>query len=484
MMSEGIIFATITMGILGFAKRDFTVLTIRKLVGLWGIYMVLSILAFICGINNYLGIIINLITIFSVIYIFVSEYEEQIYYPLVMYYMYMQINQISIGELPLRLGVTSMGVLIMVLILFIIQKRKDNYTESIIVVIENILENKKVDNIISNISKTIYRKRKGNYYITTGDRKVINIIFALERLSKVQDDQLETRLIQIKNYINGYTEELKIISDIDDNSRIYNFIVKNIHELEVLDKRKKNEFKYNWSKADLFSIKEILKRNFNGKSLKFTFAFKMSVGLSILNFITNYVGVVKFSWVMITVMVLLQPYFEDTLVKGINRFKGASIGCVIFGILFNMFQSNSIRVFIIIVASLIYIKVDEYYKKQIFMTFITVGTAAFTLDVNMLIPRRILFIGIGIVIAYLIESIVFPYKKETGEKELKSKLNEDLGLIKIEELKSVTGDENLENLRCLVLRAIMLSNKLGNDARDDILNECCEISGKVLRKYI
>lgn len=489
-MTEGIIFVTIAMGIIGFSKRNFTMNTLKKSVELWIIYMFLGVFSFICGLNGYLGLIINFIIIFIIVYVFVSEYEEQVYYPLVMYYIYMQVNPIRLGELPIRLLLTSIGVFIMVTIIYSIQKRKQSPFNDIILLINNILEGNKIEEILSTIAKKIYRRRSENYYISTEDRKLLNIVFALERLSKKINDKnkinINGELNLIKEYINGYRKEIENIDELQDRYKIYNFIIKNVKELKNLEDKQRKEYKYNWSKIDLFSIKNIFKRNFNKNSFKFRFAAKMALSLSILKFITDSVmsTQLKFSWVMITVMVLVQPYAEDTFSKGINRLKGALIGCLAFGVLFNVFESNIIREIILMIALFLYIKVKEDYKKQIFMTFITVGAAAFTIDLSTLISRRILYIFIGIVISYLITLILFPYKREMGEHELKNKVKANMDLIQEEKLKLKAGEENLEALRNLVLNSIMIGNKLGGKSQEEILNKCCEISDDFLKKYI
>lgn len=485
-MNEGIIFATIAMGIIGFNRRDFTTRTIKKFFGLWCIYISLCILAFLCGINNILGLIINLITIFILAYTFVSEFEEQVYYPLIMYYIYMQVNEISIYEMPLRLILTSLGVSIMVCLLYFIQIRRCDYKKYIILVINTILDNGNLNKVITDIIKQVYRRRKGNYYITIGDRKLLNIIFGLEELSKEINTENEAvikcKLKEIKEYLNNDLNELKKMRNFEEYANIYNFIIKYVVQLESLNMQNKKSYEENWDKADFFSIRNILRRNFKIDSLKMSFAIRMSLSLSLLNLLTKSLEIVKISWIMITVMVLIQPYFEDTIKKGLNRFKGACIGCVLFGILFNLFTSIHIRACIILLAIILYLKVNEYYKKQIFMTFITVGVATFSFDVNMLIPIRIVFISIGIIITYLVCSIILPYKKSRGKYELENKLKENMQLIKREQLNFEANKENLENLRNLILRAIMIGDKLGKE--EQVIDECTDIGKNIYKKYL
>lgn len=82
--------------------------------------------------------------------------------------------------------------------------------------------------------------------------------------------------------------------------------------------------------SKLLMLKDIVKLNFNFKSLRFSYAFKFALLLSLSFFVTSFFKLQYGYWVNITLFAVLKPTVEMSNKMTFLRFKGTIVGVLIF----------------------------------------------------------------------------------------------------------------------------------------------------------
>ena len=169
--------------------------------------------------------------------------------------------------------------------------------------------------------------------------------------------------------------------------------------------------------------REIIKRRFNRNSLRFTFAFRIALLVSLGAFVVDYFDLYKGKWMVFTLSSVVQPYIESSETKMIDRIKGSLIGILIFELLFHLVPSMEVKMLIAFTCGYIGFYFKDYSKKMIFMTVFALSMGATNNDFNILSFDRLKFILIGCVIAFVANRIIFPYKIKDVTKNLVKKIS-------------------------------------------------------------
>lgn len=105
------------------------------------------------------------------------------------------------------------------------------------------------------------------------------------------------------------------------------------------------------------------------------FNIKITLGLTIAMFLTEFFNIEKGMWISITVMSLTEPHFSMTKEKIKHRFLGTIIGIICFFILFGGLIPNEFLGIILAILSYIYTFVKSYWVKIIFITINSLNAA-------------------------------------------------------------------------------------------------------------
>ncbi|ELC8354193.1 FUSC family protein [Clostridium perfringens] len=507
-----IIGLIIAMASYAFLRLDLTSYPIYKSMIFLILNLFLAISAYISAINPFVGLIINFLILFTVSFIYTTEFKNVISYIFLLLYVYMWEYSISLDELPRRLVAMGVGVFIIIGIHILFNRRnfKKNSNNIIIRSIRNIQKE------ICHIINESYREKE-NIYIDSELRKLLiliegrnnnkfienhkddiyfNIVLILERINSIINKvgKINNKSKDVIDYLNSLNHDLENITlflerkvdcineekdDLNKSSMINNFTDKEYAFLgecteliRLLEKNINNLYEYNRKKSRKrikvkFNLKELLIGNssLKMKNLRVAYSLKLAIAVSLIMFIVDLFKIPQGRWIVTSVYVVIQPYEEETLTKAIKRFKGTIIGVIIYISIFTFFPHIIPLELLLLILMFLYFVQKDYDKKVVCTALMTLSFGLSRSTVGYLAFYRFLFVIIGIVIALGINKLIFPQSIKNSIYDLKERYLELTNKL-LYELKSILYEEKYnENtvkllLDCNLIESKLMENKL------------------------
>lgn len=507
-----IIGLIIAMASYAFLRLDLTSYPIYKSMIFLILNLFLAISAYISAINPFVGLIINFLILFTVSFIYTTEFKNVISYIFLLLYVYMWEYPISLDELPRRLVAMGVGVFIIIGIHILFNRRnfKKNSNNIIIRSIRNI--QKEICHIINKSYK-----EKENIYIDSELRKLLvliegrnnnkfignykddiyfNIVLILERINSIINKvgKVNNKSKSVIDYLNRLNHDLENITlflerkveyideqkdDLSKGFTINNWTEKEYAFLEectelirLLEKNINNLYEYNRKKSRKrikvkFNLKELLIGNssLKVKHLRVAYSLKLAIAVSVIMFIVDLFKIPQGRWIVTSVYVVIQPYEEETLTKAIKRFKGTIIGVIIYISIFTFFPHIIPLELLLLILMFFYFFQKDYDKKVVCTALMTLSLGLSRSTVGSLAFYRFFFVIIGIGIALMVNKLIFPQSVKSSIYDLKERYLELTNKL-LCELKSILYEEEYnENtvkllLDCNLIESKLMENKL------------------------
>ncbi|MDK0627452.1 FUSC family protein [Clostridium perfringens] len=507
-----IIGLIIAMASYAFLRLDLTSYPIYKSMIFLILNLFLAISAYISAINPFVGLIINFLILFTVSFIYTTEFKNVISYIFLLLYVYMWEYPISLDELPRRLVAMGVGVLIIIGIHILFNRRnfKKNSNNIIIKSIKNIQME------ICHIINESYREKE-NIYIDSELRKLLvliegrnnnkfignhkddiyfNIVLILERINSIINKvgKVNNKSKSVIDYLNRLNHDLENITlflerkveyideqkdDLSKGFTINNWTEKEYAFLEectelirLLEKNINNLYEYRRKKSRKrikvkFNLKELLIGNssLKVKHLRVAYSLKLAIAVSVIMFIVDLFKIPQGRWIVTSVYVVIQPYEEETLTKAIKRFKGTIIGVIIYISIFTFFPHIIPLELLLLILMFFYFFQKDYDKKVVCTALMTLSLGLSRSTVGSLAFYRFFFVIIGIGIALMVNKLIFPQSVKNSIYDLKERYLELTNKL-LCELKSILyEDEYNENtvkllLDCNLIESKLMENKL------------------------
>ena len=507
-----IIGLIIAMASYAFLRLDLTSYPIYKSMIFLILNLFLAISAYISAINPFVGLIINFLILFTVSFIYTTEFKNVISYIFLLLYVYMWEYPISLDELPRRLVAMGVGVFIIIGIHILFNRRnfKKNSNNIIIRSIRNIQKE------ICHIINESYREKE-NIYIDSELRKLLiliegrnsnkfienhkddiyfNIVLILERINSIINKvgKINNKSKDVIDYLNSLNHDLENITlflerkvdcineekdGLNKSSTInnwtkkeYAFLGECTELIRLLEKNINNLYEYNKKKSRKrikvkFNLKELLIGNssLKMKNLRVAYSLKLAIAVSLIMFIVDLFKIPQGRWIVTSVYVVIQPYEEETLTKAIKRFKGTIIGVIIYISIFTFFPHIIPLELLLLILMFLYFVQKDYEKKVVCTALMTLSFGLSRSTVGYLAFYRFLFVIIGIVIALGINKLIFPQSIKNSIYDLKERYLELTNKL-LYELKSILYEEKYnENtikllLDCNLIECKLMENKL------------------------
>jgi len=508
-MNNMLVGMIMAMGVISFLMRDLTGTFLYRTVTFLILNVLLGVLAYISIINIWTGILINFATIFITTYIYMNDFRMPTSYIFLMSYIFMWAMPVSLNELPNRLLAISLSIFIIMLAQIIFNRNKFKKESNLIItdivndlqnhigniqnseydINKSIQINKKIRNLLTLINERSHRrfvhsKQENNQFNIAVflDRLnlIINYIIKFKENESIKNNYLQDLRIQINN-IKEFNEKTKDIDEINKDidkfiskyEKIENkpiFVYESIHLLKIfkLNINNSKECKDKilnkiYKTIDIPSeikLFNTMKENFNLNSLKFVYSIKLALAISLSMFLVQFFNIENGRWIVITIYVIMQPYKEDTVIKAKKRFMGTLIGVTLFFTIFSTIDYSIPKIIILMIAFFCYFYFEEYDKKVVSMTIISLSSVSLFQNINILSISRLIFIIIGILIALIINGYFFPYNVSDSIDELKYKYKKNSEEILKELNKVLKGNGNLDKLIKLSLIANQIESKL------------------------
>ncbi|NFO30182.1 FUSC family protein [Clostridium botulinum] len=482
------------------SRQNLQVKTTSKILKLIVVDLAIVLAAFISSQNSYLGIIINFISIFLIIYNIISPYDMAFYKPFIMLYIFTQYASVSLEELPLRILAVIFGVLVIEcsnIITKVNEKSKlgNSITSSLLLIktqLNNIIDGKFEEDIVKKCSKImrelvykVYITRHKKYLTTNLGRIQFNIYINMEYLNlylrniyfeynnnDIQKNEVEDTInviddiLDYSNYsitVEELENKINLFKDMYNNKsrtlteicNIMNSLKISIKELKELGNKEINKIYSEWEKENIESFKE----SFH-KGMRFNFAMRMAITLTIVLFIGEILGYYKIIWAIITIMSVIQPYYEYTLNKTKERIIGNVIGILFTGIFINLVNIKWITILILIASLYLLYGFKEYYKISLFASIASICIASLTENINVLLIYRVIYVIIGVAIVIIVNKKIFPYKLKDGIDELIIKIDKLNTMLINYSIAILNGTENPNKVRNIIIHSTLLCEKL------------------------
>lgn len=507
-----IIGLIIAMASYAFLRLDLTSYPIYKSMIFLILNLFLAISAYISAINPFIGLIINFLILFTVSFIYTTEFKNVISYIFLLLYVYMLEYPISLDELPRRLVAMGVGVFIIIGIHILFNRRnfKKNSNNIIIRSIRNIQKE------ICHIINKSYREKE-NIYIDSELRKLLiliegrnnnkfienhkddiyfNIVLILERINSIINKvgKVNNKSKDVIDYLNSLNHDLENITlflerkvecineekdDLNKSYMInnwaekeYAFLGECTELIRLLEKNINNLYEYRRKKSRKrikvkFNLKELLIGNssLKVKDLRVAYSLKLAIAVSLIMFIVDLFKIHQGRWIVTSVYVVIQPYEEETLTKAIKRFKGTIIGVIIYISIFTFFPHIIPLELLLLILMFLYFVQKDYEKKVVCTALMALSFGLSRSTVGYLAFYRFLFVIIGIVIALGINKLIFPQSIKNSIYDLKERYLELTNKL-LYELKSILYEEKYnENtvkllLDCNLIESKLMENKL------------------------
>ena len=507
-----IIGLIIAMASYAFLRLDLTSYPIYKSMIFLILNLFLAISAYISAINPFVGLIINFLILFTVSFIYTTEFKNVISYIFLLLYVYMWEYPISLDELPRRLVAMGVGVFIIIGIHILFNRRnfKKNSNNIIIKSIKNIQmeichiinesyeekENIYIDSELRKLLVLIEGRNNNKFIENHKDDIYFNIVLILERINSIinKAGKINNKSKDVINYLNSLNHDLEYITlflerkveyideqkdDLSKGFTINNWTEKEYAFLEectelirLLEKNINNLYEYNRKKSRKrikvkFNLKELLIGNssLKVKHLRVAYSLKLAIAVSVIMFIVDLFKIPQGRWIVTSVYVVIQPYEEETLTKAIKRFKGTIIGVIIYISIFTFFPHIIPLELLLLILMFFYFFQKDYDKKVVCTALMTLSFGLSRSTVGSLAFYRFFFVIIGIVIALGVNKLIFPQSVKNSIYDLKERYLELTNKL-LCELKSILyEDEYNENtvkllLDCNLIESKLMENKL------------------------
>lgn len=502
----------IAMASYAFLRLDLTSYPIYKSMIFLILNLFLAISAYISAINPFVGLIINFLILFTVSFIYTTEFKNVISYIFLLLYVYMWEYPISLDELPRRLVAMGVGVFIIIGIHILFNRRnfKKNSNTIIIRVIRNIQkeichiinksymekENIYIDSELRKLLILIEGRNNNKFIENHKDDIYFNIVLILERINSIINKvgKVNNKSKDVIDYLNSLNHDLENITlflerkvdcineekdGLNKSSTInnwtekeYAFLGECTELIRLLEKNINNLYEYNKKKSRKriklkFNLKELLIGNssLKMKHLRVAYSLKLAIAVSLIMFIVDLFKIPQGRWIVTSVYVVIQPYEEETLTKAIKRFKGTIIGVIIYISIFTFFPHIIPLELLLLILMFLYFLQKDYEKKVVCTALMTLSFGLSRSTVGYLAFYRFLFVIIGIVIALGINKLIFPQSIKNSIYDLKERYLELTSKL-LCELKSILYEEKYnENtvkllLDCNLIESKLIENKL------------------------
>ena len=494
----------LTSAVLG--RQNFKVKTFNKTIRIILIDLIIVTLAYISRLNIFIGIFINFISIFLIMYTITSPYDPTFYKPFIMLYAFTQYAWVPLNKMPARYLSVIFGVLVIVICNKIVNEINEKsllgksiykalslISEGLKDILEgNYTKKKELEctNIMRALAYKVYVSRYKDYLTTNLGQIQFKIFMDIEHLNlflrKIEEgyshkditkreiEELISLLEQIKKFSNGNINVEQVVNETNryvnkyikeakygyEISVILINLSKNINSLNAVDRREINKVYEKWQRSYLDKTRYTFKEYFRKDSIRFKFAMRMAITLTLSLFIGEILGFYKIIWAIITIMSVIQPYYEDTLKKTKDRVVGNTIAIIFTGVAINLIDNKFVTIAILIASLYLLYAFKEYHKISLFAAIASISVSSLSNNINELLLYRIAYVIVGVLIVIIANKYIFPYKLQDGIRQLEEKVKRYNEML-LKEGKLYLQDEgDIHIVRDIIIHLTLMNQKL------------------------
>lgn len=453
----------------------------------------LGIVSFINNPINLFGCALTFVAVFITTFTSYHLFDNDVYLPYLMCYFMMMCTPISFNQLPMRLLALALGAVFIVGLNILINRNKTYKISSqtlnqLSEDLKNVIDSKLNDEtvlinhfkIADEFYSSLYSKFEYKFFPTPAQDSFLNLIKAFQYIGDVilEFDLSKNELLYIKEVltkIDGISKE-QLYSDVDIETKEMYLVLLNfeiiIHEMKKDDLE--NESLTIDKKQVRQLLKPLIKKQFSFRSVKFTFAFKMALVLTLWEILTLIFNLPYTKWLYFSTIPLMLPYVDDMYNTARERVKGTFVGVLIFALIFVAMPYVPISSHLLIMA-VFFISlfgmvstIENKYQMSIFSTIISVMVSLMYISPAMAFPLKIIWIIVAVIVVSIVNYGFLPYsvEKETmNNLKIRSKLNnQSVDLIKQKAL----NNDSKNKSAILVLSNVVRENIEVTDENEEV----------------
>ena len=450
--------------LIAIINKDFSRNPLRAILKISFLTAFIAFMPYLVNLNIYSGLIINFLAVFTIIYVVVYTLNKTIYFPFLFGYTLLLTTNVGGRDLCKRIIALVIIGIVAVIFQIVFSKitfKKNEKNKMLIEIIETFLKNindlkvgnfnfknkEKLKELSTYWSRDILEKRNNSFYLKDNENIKLNLIAAIEKLDRVLEEisqmlennkeyikfiedlgvclenlklflQTETRVVNlslsIKKLNNDY-ESIKI-KDIKIYEAIEALNIIDGLTSELLEIGKKDYIEIKFGMKEIKEIKNLLWADFNKNSVRFIFAFRTAILISVSYFVIECLHLELGKWMMFTIASVSQPYNDTVWGRAKGRIFGTLVGVIIYLPLSYIVTSVEYRIIIIAIAVYFMISFKKYSYGMSMLTVLFLGVVTINIpNIFSFAEDRVLFVALGVVIVLLGNRFILPYslKKET-----------------------------------------------------------------------
>ncbi|UVI30603.1 FUSC family protein [Paenibacillus spongiae] len=490
-------------------ERDLTIHPVSNTFKLIGLNVAMGIGAFIANANMWAGIPITFVMMFVIGYSLSYNLRNPLYFPFALQYLFVLAFPVTLDLLPIRLSSLVFGAIAIMLLQLLVNKKKltksgnksiQEICTALQVKIQGILKGDlsespdgQISKAIRSLRKMIFDRRADDFYLTEEGRIRLNLSAALERIDALlktvpQRDGNEEILNDLSLCLGLIGESLVNKAKAEDLSRVFadivekyrrqkiafpiilkvlsniDFLIGNVADLHSLQKEKVNLVKKIEQIPEKYRKVTFGHRRHQTNSIKFSFAIRIAIGMSLSGFIVDLFEIHEGRWIMFTLLSLVIPIYERSHKRVRDRIFATLVGSVLVLIVFSIFQTNTVRTLILMMAGYLMTYIKVYRYSTIIVTFSAIGSVTILSGATELLTiNRVLFVIAGTLIALFLNKFVYSYQMEDANKDLKRMYQTTLEAMLVEVrglLQNKDSSHSNHNIRNLFTTTTMIEDRV------------------------
>lgn len=408
-----------------------------------------------------LSFFINFITLLLILYAFTYEYSNHLYFPYILSYLFLIfLSPIQASLLPKRMAAMLAGAVSIILYQWIMGRKrvvetaKDVLTEMIDTVSlqlsEGRLKNKDSETYTNMhrklclLGRTVYDRKKKTLCISDasfsmlsagrGLGYLLSLIQTLpEALFKKESaflKDISTQLHLFRSFLqNEKTNlpEIKLSSCSElENQKIYQSIYNTLlyiqnRLLHMTDPQKKTHYR-----KTALSLKVRFQIAFDFSPVRAVYSLRTALLLAFATMLVLSFSLPHGKWLLFTLASVSLPYADDVPSKMKKRLSATLIGGIFSVLLYSLIPSPTGRTVIMMLSGYVSFYFTDYRETFACSTIGALGGAVFLNSfgfhaVSSIFLIRLGYILIGILAAYLVNVLFFPYTRSMATKQLFNK---------------------------------------------------------------
>lgn len=453
-----LIGVTIIIATMMYLDRDLTANPWKNLMVLLAVNLSQGLFGYLSAMDMWLAIPLNLISMFIVGYFYSFNLLKPLTIAFGLQYLFILTTPVPYEALPVRLIALAFGAVVVMLAQWIVNRHKieKRGDQLLAAICEQLLQKwgailsqqsdpdliPSIENSFKEIRRMVYHHTIDGYYVLYEGSLYLKISACLEKLH-MQLDYME-EIDHKDEFINGLAAELRNVMRfmrkeplVGEKLQYIRALEPSIHRIHAIELFNTFELMYELLEELQVTEKSELRKvekledvptpfrksyshivNFNKNSVRFSYAVRLSIAVTIAAFISDYFALEQGKWILFTIFSVTQPYSEIAKYRFAERLKGTVMGVAIFFVLFSIFTDPTSHTLIILLFGYLNSFAVAYRTIILTATVPALSTAAVVSGMGVVTVERLLYVAVGIGLGMLCNLVIFPHSIEKGTNRL------------------------------------------------------------------